>query len=226
MLGSGCWALTIRTYVLVLMTHDNRSSERRGRPGVPPGTLGKGSSALGNGGRRGAGNRSESAAGRRTGGLEPPGVLDSRGVLRCPGGLGVRRAIQAPGRAVRRESRPDRFRRPGRDPRIGRPAEGGDHCPSRRRDQWQDDAGAAGRRPGSGRGRAGRLPGPGQEPRSGRGGRPGRAARVAGRPHAGFARRSSGDGGDAPPGPNGRPAGAGPAEPANRWSRAIGGHSG
>ena len=39
--------LTIRTYVLSFAAHGNSSPQRPGRFGVPPGTLGRGSSAFG-----------------------------------------------------------------------------------------------------------------------------------------------------------------------------------
>jgi len=207
--------LTDRTNVLLFASHDRTLRERRGCSGVPSGTLGRGSSSLG---RRGPPRCARRGAPRCA-------ALERRG-RRSPGdragaGAGRRSSAWAPGRPARRAGNLDRISRAGCDSRPRRPAARRDDLTSWRRDERQDDTGAAGNSPDPGRGRDSRLPRSGSKSRPDRGCSPGRPARVAGRHHARFARGGAGDGRDAPSGPNGRSAGSGSAELAARSGRHV-----
>ena len=119
-------ALTSRTDVLLSESNDDAFPQRSSRSGDPSGSLGRGSSALGRNGpictSRGHGGASGgAAAGRGGAGLTEylAGRVGSGCLHRLPG--------------------------PGCDSRTGRVSSCCSHCPSRRRNQRQNDAGAAGR---------------------------------------------------------------------------------
>ncbi len=197
--------LTDRTNVLSSTSHGYPFRERRGCSGVPSGTLGRGSSAPGR--ARGAPGRARGAPRRARRGV--PG----RGGGRSPGHrpathFGRRLRVCPPRKTSRRAGDLDRFPRSRCDPRLGRPATCCDHRASRRRDERQDDPGAAGNRPDPGRGWDSRVPGPGSKPGPGRSRSQRHPARMAGRDYAGFTRGSAGHGRDAPSGSNGRSPGS------------------
>jgi translation initiation factor IF-2 len=201
-----------RTSVL-LWPSDGSPRRPHRRPRGPPGALGIGRAAAGDGGLRGAGGRPAPGGGRggpRT--RSRPPRRDPRTRSRPPGPRAVAGRHGADADPPPAPRGAGTGRRPGdphglpgaRCPARGRrPAAGRHGRAARRRVERSDDARAAGGRRGPGRRSHRCLGRPPPEPRPRRGRRAWGEPGVARRPRSSLARRGAGDGRCPPPGPGG-----------------------